>query len=143
MELDNQPVAEVQPGWFVQLLRTPRSLVVGALVLFTGALTASACTKDNKPTMRVDVQVQIEVCSGTTCFTAPVSAASVSLDQGPAHVLSGSTTQDGVATFTPQTTGPATVRVKWGSLERVVQQDVQPGAQSLTVRFLESAKVAN
>jgi|GEM_PF-6138793 len=115
------------------ILRAAPSALCG-LALLTG------CSAPPE-TAELSVDVQLEVCQASTCFTAPVPAARVTVAFG-GQTETKSTDAEGTAAFRPSGYGPASVTAQWGELTQTTHTGMNPGAQSLTLRFTQPARVS-
>lgn len=135
MEFGFGTVAKVEPGRVLPLLMRLRALY---LVLAVAAL--SSCGSTPEPGT-VTVIVQIETCDLEECFVAAVPSAKVTVEIDSAEPRTALTDGSGAAAFTIGESGQATVRAKWASQESVTSIQLNPGAQTVSLRFLRPAQV--
>lgn len=95
-------------------------------------ILAVGCSSDQEP-LAVEVDVQVNVCAGSTCFLAPVPSAMVTIEQSGAKAVGAKTSQNGSVRLQPDSTGTVTIRVSWGGLSSAVETIINPGSQTTTV----------
>ncbi|MEO8093815.1 MAG: hypothetical protein ABI632_02665 [Pseudolysinimonas sp.] len=67
--------------------------------------------------MPVEVEVTANVCSGTTCFSAHVPDALVSITQAGSSPVVLRTDDSGLVAFQPRSFGEIDISVRWGDLD--------------------------
>ena len=83
------------------------------LSVWTLAACLTACGSRGDNTAHINVEVTVDVCSGGTCFAAPVPDASVTVDGGAGDPMESRTDAEGSAEITLPGTDTYTVDATW------------------------------